>query len=67
MSTKAYILSDTDFAELTAAIDRDPRWGLHGGSSTVFNHAERDANDVAHRFFNYQVTTWIERMKRGGA
>lgn len=62
---KVYIIKDSDFAALTAAIDRDPRWGENGGSSQIMNPEERTAHTEAHGFFNYQVRTWIEKMKRG--
>ena len=60
---KAYILSDKDFEDLLAAIDRDPRWGTQGGSSSVLSQVEKDAHDNAHRFYNYQLRTWINQVK----
>lgn len=62
---KVYLLHDSDFQALTAAIDRDPHWGTEGGSSQPLNPEEREAHERAHHFFNYQVRTWIEKMKRG--
>jgi hypothetical protein len=58
-------LTDEDFSSLSLAIDRDPRWGSQGGSSAVPSPAEREAHETAHRFFNYQIRTWIDRMQRG--
>lgn len=62
---KVYVIQDSDFEALTTALDRDPKHGPTGGSSTVLTPEEQRAHDEAHRFFNYQVRTWIERMKRG--
>ena len=62
---KVYILKDSDFAALTAAIDRDPLWGEHGGTSRPMNPEEREAHTQAHGFFNYQVRRWISDMKKG--
>lgn len=62
---KVYLLKDSDFEALTAAIDRDPRWGENGGSSQILNPEEREAHQEAHRFFNYQIRRWIDAMKRG--
>jgi hypothetical protein len=61
---KVYMLTEEDFRLLTDSIDRDPRWGTQGGSSAVFNEVERLAHDDAHRFYNYQVRVWIDRMKQ---
>jgi hypothetical protein len=61
---KAYILSDADFEMLLSAIDRDPRWGTQGGSSQVMNAEELRAYEEAHRFFNYQIRTWIGNVKK---
>lgn len=62
---KRYLLSDEDFDTLTTALDRDPRFGVKGGSS----HSEYDNPEMRrlaldlHAHFNYQVRVWIERMK----
>jgi hypothetical protein len=63
---KVYMLRQQDFDDLLARIDRDPSWGCEGGSSIVMNDEERRAHDAAHRFFNYQVRTWLETVKRDG-
>jgi hypothetical protein len=62
---RVYIIKDSDFDDLTAAIDRDPQWGERGGSSQILNPEEREAHERAHRFFNYQIRVWIDAMKRG--
>jgi hypothetical protein len=64
MGRKAYLLTDADFAELLSSIDRDPRWGSQGGSSRFLTQEETAAHDAAHRFYNYQLRTWIEEMKK---
>lgn len=61
---KAYILKDSDFDELFAAIDRDPQWGTQGGSSGKLSPTEQAAHETAHRFFNYQLRTWAEKVRR---
>ena len=61
---KAYILSDRDFEDLLSAIDRDPKWGFEGGSSAVLSAEQRQLHDEVHRFFNYQIRTWMDKVKR---
>lgn len=61
---KCYLLKDEDFEELFSAIDRDPRWGTKGGSSDVMSKEEQEAHEKAHRFYNYQLRTWADKMKR---
>ena len=61
---KVYMLTEDDLNALTAAIDRDPRWGTQGGSSEVFSEEATRAHAEAHRFFNYQVRTWIVKVTR---
>lgn len=62
---KVYILKDSDFEHLLTSIDRDPRHGERGGSSQVLSTVEEGAHDDAHRFYNYQVRTWINLVQRG--
>jgi hypothetical protein len=59
---KVYILKEEDFEALNMAISRDPRWGVSGGSGVMLSEEERKAHDEAHRFFNYQVRTWIQKV-----
>lgn len=59
---RVYLLTDEDIEALTAAIDRDPMWGTQGGSSCVMTEKAREAHEEAHRFFNYQVRAWIDRV-----
>jgi hypothetical protein len=61
---KAYILTEKDFEDLLTAIDRDPKWGTQGGSSGVLSKAEEAAHEGAHRFYNYQLRTWINKVKQ---
>ena len=61
---KVYVLKEEDFERLFAAIDRDPRRGTKGGSSSLMSDAEQLAHDQAHRFFNYQIRNWIDEVKR---
>lgn len=60
---KVYILKESDIKALLTAIDRDPSHGYNGGSSVVLSQQEREAHEQAHRFYNYQVRTWIDRVK----
>ena len=55
---KVYIM------RLCSAIDRDPKYGVNGGSSQVLSKQEQEAHIEAHRFFNYQIRTWIESIQR---
>lgn len=61
---KAFILSESDFENLLADIDRDPRYGMKGGSSQTFTEEQRAAYEEAHRFFNYQIRSWIDKVKK---
>jgi hypothetical protein len=57
---KMYLLRDEDFDAILAAIDRDPRWD----SSSILTAEGRKAHDDAHRFYNYHLRTWIEKVKK---
>jgi hypothetical protein len=63
MPGPVYILTEADFDYLTTLLDRDPRHGDRGGSSTAPNKQEAQAYEEAHRFYNYQVRRWIGEMK----
>lgn len=56
---KVFVLKQEDFNRLNVMIDRDPSHGPDGGSSRVLSETEQQAHAEAHRFFNYQVRTWI--------
>lgn len=60
---KAYILKDSDFEKLLLQIDRDPKYGKSGGGSTSLVEQERRIYEEVHRFYNYQVRTWIDEVK----
>ena len=60
---RVYLLKDSDFQKLLDNIDRDPRHGWGGGSSQVLSEAESRAHYDAHRFFNYQIQCWIDKVK----
>ena len=62
---RAYILNDKDFESLLAEIDRNPEYGEAGGSSQVFSEDERAAFQKAHRFYNYIIRKWTNKMKEG--
>lgn len=60
---KAFILTETDLDRLLLRIDRDPK---NGGSSqsSVRDPMKEQAYDEAHRFYNYQVRTWIAEVSK---
>jgi hypothetical protein len=62
---KVYMLTDADFEKLLLKIDRDPKHGNNGGSSdsSVRNSEEQVIWDKVHRFYNYQLRTWIDEVK----
>lgn len=60
---KVFLLKESDFEKLLLMIDRDPRNGYTGGSSQVLSLDEERAHNEAHRFFNYQIRTWIDSVK----
>ena len=62
---KVYIIDDGDVKALLAAVDRDPSHGQAGGSSQSMSESERAVYDRAHRFYNYQVRTWLDKIQRG--
>ena len=63
---RLYVLKQRDFDNLLARIDRDPQWGNEGGSSIAITDEVRRAHESAHRFFNYQLRTWIADVQRDG-
>lgn len=61
---KIYLLKEEDFETLLAAIDRDPHHGERGGSSVAMSEIEDRAHAAAHRFYNYQVRRWLDRVRQ---
>jgi hypothetical protein len=61
---KAYLLKETDFQHLLSIIDRDPAHGENGGQSVILTNQEREAFSKAHRFYNYQIRTWIDSVTK---
>lgn len=60
---KAYILTEEDFEKLLTEISRDPKHGETGGSSQVLSDEETKAYEQAHRFYNYLIRKWIDKVK----
>jgi hypothetical protein len=60
---RIYIITDNELELLSTLVDRDPLYGSQGGSHTEFNAVEEAAHREAHAFYNYQVRTWISKMK----
>jgi hypothetical protein len=62
---KAYILTEKDFETLLLKLDRNPLYGQDGGSSvaSVRDLEQQKLYDEAHRFYNYQIRTWIDNVK----
>lgn len=64
--SKVYLITDADIYQLLTLIDRNPRHGESGGSSQVLSKEEEEAFNKAHRFYNYQVRSWLDdTVKRG--
>lgn len=63
---KYYMLTDADFEKLLLKIDRDPKHGREGGSSqsSVRDRATEQIYDEVHRFYNYQLRTWISEVQK---
>ncbi len=61
---KVYILTEADFEKLMLKIDRDPKHGTRGGSSVMTAESDRRIYDEVHRFYNYQLRTWIDEVKK---
>ena len=60
---KVFILTDQDFQNLFALIDRNPEHGYSGGSSRVLSNEEEKAFHSAHTFYNYQVRNWADTVR----
>jgi hypothetical protein len=60
---KVFILKQSDFDVLTAAIDRDPKHGYNGGSGVVLTQDQIEAFKSAHKFYNYQIRKWINSVQ----
>ena len=60
---KAYILSEKDFDNLLANLDRNPDHGYNGGSSAGLSEKEMMIYKEAHRFYNFQIRRWIDKVK----
>ena len=56
---RVYIVTDKDLDRLLAEIDRDPAYGVSGGSSTDVTKEQLEAHREAHRFFNYVIRRWV--------
>jgi hypothetical protein len=61
---KVYILKESDFESLRAAIVADPKRAERGTGGRTLTEEERVAYDDAYRFHNYQICNWIDAMKR---
>lgn len=61
---KMYIIKEEEFEALLAALDRDPRHGQDGGGSIVLSKQDQEAHNRAHRFYNYQVRSWVNKVKQ---
>ena len=60
---KAYILKEEDFEDLIHRLAVDPRLGADGGSSTTLSKEEGRIYDDSHRFYNYIIRRWIDKVK----
>lgn len=62
--SRVYLLTEADLERLTLMVDRNPRHGERGGSGQVIDARDERIYSEAHRFFNYQVRTWIDEVKK---
>ncbi len=61
---KVYLITEEDLELLQTMIDRDPQRGYKGCSSgDVLTDPDRRAHEEAHRFYNYQVVTWVQKVQ----
>lgn len=60
---KAYILTDKNFEALLTELSRDPKFGTNGGSENILSKEEQNAHNDAHRFYNYIIRRWIDKVK----
>lgn len=61
---KVFLITQDDLERLTTMVDRNPKHGERGGSSTLLSEAQERAHDEAHRFYNYQVRLWIDMVSK---
>lgn len=63
---KVYMLTEQDFEKLLLKLDRDPKHGYEGGSSqaSVRDREKEQVYDEVHRFYNYQIRTWIDEVQK---
>lgn len=61
---KVYILKEEDFEKLLIQLTRDPEHGMDGNSNDVWTPEEKRIHKKVFRFFNYQVRTWIDSVKK---
>ena len=61
-----YIVTPEDIEKLLLRIDRDPKHSMLGGGSdvSVRDPEKERIYDEAHRFYNYQVRTWIAEVTK---
>lgn len=60
---KVYQLTEKDFQQLIDKLDKDPAHGYMGGGSGPLSVEERRIYTEAHRHYNYQIRTWISKVK----
>lgn len=61
---KVYLIKEADLERLFLMVDRDPKRGAKGGSSAVFSKEQEEMFDEVCRFYNYQVRTWADQIKK---
>lgn len=61
---KVYIVTDADLKSLLTELDRDPKFGELGGSSTVLSKVEQAAYEEWHAKFNMRVRRWISDIQK---
>lgn len=58
---KVYMLTEADFERLLLRIGQDPRPRIPAQSPHNADH--RDLIEQAHRFYNYEIHTWLSAVK----
>lgn len=59
--SRVYLLTESDFENLLLRIAQDPRPRIPAENPHSSEH--RDLIEQAHRFYNYEIRTWLTGVK----